>query len=96
MMITFYRPKKDGSLNYYSIHNRQAHLFAKYCFIATYGIDQQAGRERVYTFKTRIAMDRKLREIFNERIRGGYKVLYSYAKLPQYKEMFNEIKQKHA
>jgi hypothetical protein len=96
MMITFYKAKKDGSLLYYSVHDRQSHLFSKYSFSTIYGMDQGFGRERVYTFQTRREMDKKLREIFNERVNIGYKVLYSYAKKPKYKTMFNEVGQKHA
>ena len=96
MMITFYKPKEDGSLRYYQVHDRQSHLFARYSFSTIYGIDQGSGRERVYTFQTRREMDRKLREIFNERVNKGFKVLYSYAKKPKYKTMFKEVGQKHA
>ena len=96
MMITFYKAEKDGSLRYYSVHDRQSHLFSKYSFSTIYGMDQGQGRERVYTFQTRREMDRKLREIFNERVEIGYKVLYSYAKKPKYQTMFKEVGQKHA
>ncbi|MDC7228117.1 MAG: hypothetical protein PQJ61_15240 [Spirochaetales bacterium] len=96
MMITFYKAKHDGSLRYYSVNDRQSHLFSKYSFSVIYGIDQGAGRERVFTFRTRREMDAKLREIFNERVQKGYKVLYSYAKKPKYKTMFKEVGQRHA
>ena len=93
-MITFYKTMNDASLRYYSIHDRQSHLFARYSFSAIFGMDQGSGRERVYTFQTRREMDTKLREIFNERTSRGYKVLYSYAKLDRYKSMFKEVGQK--
>ncbi|HAK45940.1 MAG TPA: hypothetical protein DCO79_08500 [Spirochaeta sp.] len=96
MMITFYKAKHDGSLRYYSVHDRQSHLFSKYSFSVIYGMDQGAGRERAFTFQTRRAMDRRLREIFQERVDKGYKVLYAYAKKSKYKTMFKEVGQKHA
>ena len=96
MMITFYKTRNDGSLRYYSIHDRQSHLFSRFSFSVIYGMDQESGRERVYTFQTRREMDAKLREIFNERVRLGYKVLYAYAKKAKYKTMFKEVSQKHA
>ena len=81
----------DGSIRYYSIHNRQPHFFSKYSFTAIWGMDQNTGRERVYTFKTRREMDAKLREIFNDRVKRGYKVLYSYAKVKKYRDLFSEV-----
>ena len=83
--------ESDGSIRYYSIHNRQPHFFSRYSFTAIWGMDQSTGREKVYTFNTRREMDSKLREIFNDRIARGYKVLYSYAKLKKYRELFKEI-----
>lgn len=91
MMITFYKTENDGSLRYYSVHDRQSHLFSRYSFSVIYGMDQGSGRERVFTFKTRRDMDARLREIFTERIEKGYKVLYSYAKKRKYQDMFSEI-----
>lgn len=95
-MITFYKAKKDGSLRYYSIHDRQSHLFSRFAFSAIYGMNQGSGREKIYTFQTRREMDKKLRDIFNDRIDKGYKVLYSYAKKRKYKTMFQEVGEKHA
>ncbi|MBI9109291.1 MAG: hypothetical protein JEZ04_21270 [Spirochaetales bacterium] len=96
MMITFFTIENDGSMRYYSVHNRQPHFFSKYSFTAIWGMDQGSGRERVYTFQTRREMDNKLREIFNDRIKRGYKVLYSYAKVKKYREMFKEVSQMNA
>ncbi len=95
-MITFFKTMNDSSIRYYSIHDRQSHLFSKYSFSTIYGMDQGSGREKVYTFQTRREMDDKLREIFRERTEKGYKVLYSYAKKTRYQEMFKEASRKHA
>ncbi len=91
MMITFYKAQNDGSLRYYSVHDRQSHLFSKYSFSVIYGMDQGSGRERIFAFQTRREMDKRMREIFNERISKGYKVLYAYAKKGKYRDMFDEI-----
>lgn len=96
MMITFYKTMNDSSIRYYSIHDRQSHLFSKFSFSTIYGMNQGSGREKVYSFNTRREMDAKLREIFSERAGKGYKVLYSYAKNEKYKTMFNELGEKHA
>jgi hypothetical protein len=91
MMITFYKTEADGSIRYYSVHNRQPHFFSKYSFTSIYGMNQRSGRERVYTFKTRREMDAKMKEIFEDRVIRGYKVLYSYARNKKYIEMFEEV-----
>jgi hypothetical protein len=36
-------------------------------------------------------MDAKMKEIFEDRVIRGYKVLYSYAKNKKYIEMFDEV-----
>ena len=96
MMITFFKTEADGAIRYYSVHNRQPHFFSRYSFTAIWGLDQGTGREKVYTFRTRREMDLKMREIFEERLSMGYKVLYTYAKKRKYRDMFSAMEQKHA
>ena len=78
MMISLYRTAADGSLRYYSIHNRQPHLFSSYSFVASWGVQPSAGREKLYTFDTLEEMEDSLQQILERRLRGGYKVLYSF------------------
>lgn len=77
-MITFYRTAADGSLRYYTVNDRQRHLFSKYSFAATWGRQLSTGRQKLYTFDSAEEMERKLKQIIKQRLRGGYKVLYSY------------------
>ncbi len=95
-MITFYKTMEDKSIRYYSIHDRQSHLFSRYSFITIFGIDQGIGRERIYTFSSIYEMDAKLKELCKERREKGYKVLYSFSKKEKYKNIFNEARQRHA
>lgn len=90
MIITFY--KFTGKTNrYYTIHDRQGDLFSTYSFTAVWGIEMYSGREKMYTFKSREQMERKIRLIFKERIRNGYKVLYSFARKAAEKELLCEV-----
>jgi hypothetical protein len=89
-MITFYKNKPDGRMRYYTIHDRQNILFARYYFTTISGIELNVGREKLYTFKTRKEMDTKLRYLFKKRINTGYKVLYSFSRKSKYKEFFSK------
>ncbi|MFW6362667.1 MAG: WGR domain-containing protein [Spirochaeta sp.] len=78
MLITFYRTAADGGLRYYSVNDRQGHLFSRYSFTATWGRQLSTGQEKLYSFDTAEEMERKLKQIVKQRLRSGYKVLYSY------------------
>ncbi len=77
-MITLYRASADGGLRYYTIHNRQRHLFSKHSFAVSWGAHLSTGRERLYTFDSQSEMEDKLQQIVSQRLKSGYKVLYSY------------------
>ncbi len=90
MIVTFY--KFNGSVNrYYTIHDRQGDLFSTYSFTAVWGIEMYRGREKVYAFTAREPMERKIRAIFKERMRRGYKVLYSFARKQDEKKLLQEV-----
>ena len=78
MMITLYRTDSLGASHYYTLHDRQGHLFSEYSFTTVWGRNLSASREKVYQFKSRAAMDARIRKILREKIAGGYRVLYSY------------------
>jgi predicted DNA-binding WGR domain protein len=90
MTITFYK-QTDKSSRYYTVHDRQGNLFSPYTFTAVWGTVLQSGREKVFSFDSRKDMDKKLRFLMKKRIRGGYKVLYSFSRNNEYKEIFNLI-----
>lgn len=91
MTITFYR-QLTVSTRYYTIHDRQGHLFSPYTFTSIWGTVLQSGRERVFAFNSRKEMDKKLRFLIKKRIESGYKVLYSFSRGSTYTEIFESIR----
>ncbi len=87
MMITLYRTGPEDRIVYYSINDRQGHLFCAHSFTVNWGPALTAGREKVYTFERRSDMDRKLQELLQERIRSGYRVLYTYFRDHEYEHL---------
>ena len=87
MMITLYRRNKDGSLRYFSISNRQGHLFSAFSFQTIEGSSVSAGREREYLFDSRREMDATIRELISRRLKRDYRVLYSYFRKHEYQRL---------
>jgi predicted DNA-binding WGR domain protein len=85
MMITLYKTDHKGRLHYYSLDDRQGHLFAKYTFTVNWGMTLTTGREKVHAFDTRREMDSKLQHLIQERVDSGYRVLYSYFRNHKYR-----------
>jgi predicted DNA-binding WGR domain protein len=84
MMITLYKTDPKERIHYYSINDRQGHLFSSHTFTVNWGPALTAGREKVYSFESRAEMDRKLQLLIRERIRNGYRVLYTYFRAREY------------
>jgi len=80
MIITLYRPGSDGQNRYYSLHDRQPLLTARYALTVAWRTGNGREREKIYGFETLAQMDKKIRELFGRRIRAGYKLLYSFAR----------------
>jgi hypothetical protein len=78
MMITLFRPCADGSLRYYTLHDRQSMLFTHFAFTAIAAKGESSSRERLYSFDAADAMDAALVAIIRRKFRGGYRVLYAY------------------
>lgn len=95
MTITFYK-KSTTITRYYTMHDRQGHLFSPYTFTAVWGTVLQSGREKVFTFDSRQEMEKKLRFLIKKRISSGYKVLYSFSRNDAYTEIFNSIRNQQA
>lgn len=96
MLVTFYRTEGDAAPYYYAVHDRQGNLFAPYSLTVIWGAELSAGREKVYTFSTSGELDAKLREIIDERLRDGYRVLYSYFRRGEYKKLRARIRRASA
>lgn len=91
MMIALYKTNKKGQMNYYYIHDYQGNLFAPYSFTAIWGRNMNSGKEKVFTFETRAAMDAKLKEIFKRRMRDSYKTLYTYPPNNNYQDILDDV-----
>ncbi len=87
MMITLYKTDQHDRIHYYSINDRQGHLFSPYSFTVNWGPAMTAGREKVHVFESRRAMDRKLQELIQSRVDAGYRVLYSYFRNHEYEHL---------
>ncbi|MFP3959645.1 MAG: hypothetical protein ACLFUX_05720, partial [Spirochaetaceae bacterium] len=87
MLVTFYKADHGKEPYYYAIHDRQGNLFAPYSLTVTWGSELSAGREKVYTFPSRRELDAKLRELIDQRLKDGYRVLYSYFRRGEYRRL---------
>ena len=86
-MITLYRTDRSDRIYYYSINDRQGHLFSQYTFTVNWGPALTAGHEKIHVFESRRAMDRKLQELIQSRIGNGYRVLYSFFRNREYENL---------
>jgi predicted DNA-binding WGR domain protein len=96
MLITFYRSDADDEPYFYSIHDRQPSLFGEYAFTVIWGRALRKGREKVYSFESREELDDKLRELVRRRIEEGYRVLYSYFRKNEYRQLRHALKRVEA
>ena len=87
MMITLYRTDSAGLPHYYTLHDRQGHLFSELSFTVSWGRNMAAAREKVYQFENPADRDKKLRELLAGKLTRGYKVLYSYLRRGEMKDI---------
>ena len=90
MIITFYKTDTKGRPWYYSVHDRQGHLFSEYSFTVVWGKNLNQGREKTLVFATRREMDIKIQSLLAQKIRQGYKVLYSFSRNQEYRILFDD------
>jgi hypothetical protein len=95
MMLTLFRLDDKGVAYYYSLHDRQGHLFAAYNLTATWGKNLVNSREKVYEFETRYEMDLKIKKILHAKLSQGYRLLYSYLR-PEERKDFRPLLKKYA
>ena len=86
-MVTLYKTGPAGRINYYSVNDRQGHLFSEYSFSVTWGPGLTAGREKMHVFDNRRDMDAKLQGLLQARIKSGYRVLYTYFRNHEYEQL---------
>ena len=78
MIIALYRTGASGIINYYSMHDRQPLLTAPYALTVCWRRGDGREQEKIFGFESVAERDRKIREIFLQKIRQGYSLLYSY------------------
>lgn len=80
MIITLYKPGSNGSIRYYTIHDRQPLLTARYALTIAWRAGEGRECDKVYGFDTATAMDKKIKQVFKQKLKNGYKLLYSYTR----------------
>jgi len=78
MIITLYRPSAEGPIRYYSIHDRQPLLTARYSLTVAWRTGEGREREKIYGFDTLADKDKKIKQVFARKTRDGYSLLYSF------------------
>ena len=78
MIITLYKLSRDGTTHYYTIHDRQPVLDSPYSLCASWRIGLGKERERLHRFQTLLEKDKTVRGLIAQRIKDGYKILYSF------------------
>ena len=94
-MITLYRTDPMGVPHYYTLHDRQGHLFSELSFTVSWGRNMAASRDKIYAFDNQKDMDKKIRQLLTGKLTRGYKVLYSYLRPEEMKDIRPVLK-KHA
>jgi predicted DNA-binding WGR domain protein len=90
-----YRVDPAGAAHYYTLHDRQGHLFSRYSFTVAWGKNLSLSREKIHEFDNQKDMDAKIRAILRDKLTHDYKVLYSYLRPEEMTEV-NPILKKYA
>jgi hypothetical protein len=80
MIITLYKVGKDGATYYYTLHDRQPLLDSPYSLCASWRKGLGKERERIHRFDSLLSKDKLIRRLISERIKDGYKILYTFAR----------------
>jgi hypothetical protein len=80
MIITLYKIGKDGKTWYYTVHDRQQVLDAPYALSAAWRQGLGRERERLHRFQSLAARDRMIRKLVAQRLKVGYRLLYSFSR----------------
>lgn len=86
MIVTLFKTADNGSLLYYSIHDRQSGLSHPYSLTVTWSRGAGRGREKFYLFDNLEEKDRMIRTLLAKRTRDGYRLLYSFSRDSVWKE----------
>jgi predicted DNA-binding WGR domain protein len=95
MMITFYKASSRGHF-YYSVHDRQGNLFTPYSFTVVWGRGSSSGTEKVYSFASQEAMDKRLQALVRQKVDQGYTLLYSYIREDHHRNLARTLRRMKA
>ncbi len=92
MMLAFYKKTDKDQLLYYYLHDYQSMLVSKFCITAIWGEGIKPGRKKEFIFENSNKMEEKVKDILKIRVNEGYKLLYSYPHVNNYKKIFEDFK----
>jgi predicted DNA-binding WGR domain protein len=79
MFLTFYR-MSEGKQYYYHMHDSQKHLFGRYSFTIAWGNVGSKMVEKYFSFENQSERDRKIKYLFNKRMKEGYQIIHKFPK----------------
>jgi predicted DNA-binding WGR domain protein len=94
MIVALYKLKHSGEMNYYYMHDYQGHLFSPYTLTVIWGKNFSMGKEKSFTFNTQNEMDRKVQELFKDKLSSGFRLLYTYPPSSAFETLEAEHKKK--
>lgn len=80
MLITLYKLIDENAVYIYTIHDRDRLLDYPYSVTTNWRKNAGKGRERTKGFTTEHEKNHYIQKVFNEKIKAGYKILYSFEK----------------
>jgi hypothetical protein len=80
MIITLYKAGKDGRTHYYTVHDRQPVLDAPYAICASWRVGLGKEREKLHRFQLLLDRDKMIRRLIAQRVKDGYKILYTFSR----------------
>jgi hypothetical protein len=80
MLITLFKVGKDGKLRYYTVHDRQQVLDARYAICASWRVGVGQEREKLHRFERLADRDAVIRKLIAKRIKDGYRLLYTFSR----------------
>jgi predicted DNA-binding WGR domain protein len=78
MIMTLYRTSSDGSVKYYTMHDRQPLLTSRYALTLASRTGNGQERERIRSFETQSEMDAMIRKVITKKSKAGFTLLYSF------------------
>ncbi|MDP3177766.1 MAG: hypothetical protein Q8M76_07670, partial [Spirochaetaceae bacterium] len=78
--ITLFKTGKDGTLHYYTVHDRQQVLDAPYAICASWRAGLGREREKLHRYERLADRDAAIRKLIAKRIKDGYRLLYTFSR----------------